>query len=126
MWCRTSGAAAAAAAAGAAAAAAHFANLHLNTSNDGGGSGIGIALLAASAESKNNQNDINIHRSSRLFSRDEVAQHNSEDDCWVVIGTDVFDLTQWLRIHPGRARPILAWQDPSPPPPFAQCVRNTI
>ena len=35
------------------------------------------------------------------FSAEEVAQHDSEDDCWLVIGGVVYDVTPFLRSHPG-------------------------
>ncbi|XP_062141974.1 uncharacterized protein LOC133850033 [Drosophila sulfurigaster albostrigata] len=32
---------------------------------------------------------------------EEVAQHDSFDDCWIVIYDRVYDVTQFLREHPG-------------------------
>ncbi|KAH8413285.1 hypothetical protein KR009_009666 [Drosophila setifemur] len=32
---------------------------------------------------------------------EEVAQHDSYDDCWVVIYDRVYDVTSFLREHPG-------------------------
>jgi hypothetical protein len=32
----------------------------------------------------------------RVFSREEVAQHCVEDDCWVIVCEDVFDLTPFV------------------------------
>jgi hypothetical protein len=31
----------------------------------------------------------------------EVAQHDSEDDCWMVIDGSVYDVTPWVEAHPG-------------------------
>jgi len=33
--------------------------------------------------------------------RDEVAKHNTQEDCWVVINGHAFDLTDFLEEHPG-------------------------
>ena len=35
------------------------------------------------------------------FSAEEVAHHDSEEDCWLVIGGVVYDVTPFLRSHPG-------------------------
>ena len=33
----------------------------------------------------------------------EVAERNTEDNCWTYIGTDVYDLTDYAPSHPGGA-----------------------
>jgi fatty acid desaturase len=35
------------------------------------------------------------------FSREEVAKHNIETDCWVTIHKKVYDITKWMDKHPG-------------------------
>eukprot|EP00959_Pyramimonas_sp_CCMP1952_P090083 1885972-Pyramimonas_sp.AAC.2 len=35
------------------------------------------------------------------YSRDEVAQHNKDGDCWIIIDNRVFDVTKFARFHPG-------------------------
>jgi len=37
---------------------------------------------------------------------DEVAKHNSENDCWLLIGNKVYDVTSYLTSHPG-GKPII-------------------
>jgi cytochrome-b5 reductase len=32
---------------------------------------------------------------------DEVLQHNTEDDCWSVLEGKVYNLTPYLKFHPG-------------------------
>merc|ERR550532_3692664 len=44
---------------------------------------------------------------SRL-SKQDVAKHASADDCWVIINDQVFDVTQFLDVHPGGRLAILA------------------
>lgn len=39
--------------------------------------------------------------SPRFFTEREVAQHCTKDSCWVLLGTRVYDVTAFLRMHPG-------------------------
>ena len=36
-----------------------------------------------------------------MFTSEEVAAHDTEDDCWLVIEGYVYDVTAFLRSHPG-------------------------
>ena len=36
-----------------------------------------------------------------MLTASEVAKHNTEANCWLIIGTDVYDVTNYLRLHPG-------------------------
>ncbi|KAK9707161.1 hypothetical protein RND81_07G176600 [Saponaria officinalis] len=38
---------------------------------------------------------------TKLFSMQETAEHNSKDDCWVVIDGKVYDVTSYMDEHPG-------------------------
>ena len=37
----------------------------------------------------------------KSYSLDEVAKHNQEKDCWVVLFDKVYDVTKFLKDHPG-------------------------
>eukprot|EP00949_MAST-11_sp_MAST-11-sp1_P003952 g3952.t1 len=37
----------------------------------------------------------------------EVAQHATSDDCWIIVEGQVLDVTQWLEKHPGGASVLL-------------------
>ncbi|XP_008810951.1 cytochrome b5 [Phoenix dactylifera] len=38
---------------------------------------------------------------TKLYSMEEASQHNTQDDCWVVIDGKVYDVTNYLDEHPG-------------------------
>ncbi|CAG8451859.1 452_t:CDS:1 [Paraglomus occultum] len=44
---------------------------------------------------------------AKLVSAEEVAKHNSRNDCWVIIHENVYDLTNFLPKHPGGINVIL-------------------
>ena len=46
--------------------------------------------------------------SERRVSREELAQHASDRDCWVAIAGGVYNPTRFLKEHPGGAFPIVA------------------
>ena len=41
------------------------------------------------------------------ITRDELATHNSETDCWIAYKGKVYDITSWLTEHPGGVNAIL-------------------
>ncbi len=44
---------------------------------------------------------------SKVWTKEEVAKHNSEKDCWVVVNGQVLDVTHFLKDHPGGKKAIL-------------------
>jgi len=43
----------------------------------------------------------------RLIPMSEIRKHNTKEDCWVVIDGRVFDMTAYLKDHPGGVCPVL-------------------
>lgn len=40
--------------------------------------------------------------SKLTFTRKQVATHNNtETDCWIIIDNEVYNVTEWINIHPG-------------------------
>ncbi|QRV75975.1 FMN-dependent alpha-hydroxy acid dehydrogenase [Ceratobasidium sp. AG-Ba] len=44
---------------------------------------------------------------SGLIPYDEIQKHNSRDSCWVIVNGEVYDVTGFLKDHPGGIAPIL-------------------
>jgi cytochrome b involved in lipid metabolism len=43
----------------------------------------------------------------KIYTMEEISNHNSKESCWTVIRGDVYDLTNWINKHPGGADKIL-------------------
>lgn len=37
-----------------------------------------------------------------ILSMEDLAKHNSENDCWLLIGKSVYDVTEYIPMHPNR------------------------
>ncbi|CAE7538016.1 CYB2 [Symbiodinium sp. CCMP2456] len=42
--------------------------------------------------------------SDKVLSMEEVAKHNTKEDCWVVLYGKAYDLTKFAKVHPGGAK----------------------
>lgn len=42
-----------------------------------------------------------------VYSREEVAQHSTSDDAWIIIDNFVYDITKFARVHPGGTKIVL-------------------
>ncbi|GEQ69955.1 hypothetical protein JCM33374_g3631 [Metschnikowia sp. JCM 33374] len=58
-------------------------------------------------EKKKDKENTKFKIPSRTFSMEEVAKHNTETDCWVIVKNVVMDLTPFLNDHPGGRESIL-------------------
>ncbi|XP_008811745.1 cytochrome b5-like [Phoenix dactylifera] len=38
---------------------------------------------------------------AKVYTLEEASKHNSNEDCWLVIGGKVYDVTKFLEDHPG-------------------------
>ncbi|KAL2653772.1 hypothetical protein R1flu_021900 [Riccia fluitans] len=47
-------------------------------------------------------------RMSRKYSATEVSEHNSAEDCWLIIQGKVYDVTKYLDDHPGGDQILIA------------------
>ena len=42
------------------------------------------------------------------YTKEEVKQHNTKDDCWLIIKDMVYNVTEFLSIHPGGSSIVLS------------------
>ncbi|CAJ1365682.1 unnamed protein product, partial [Effrenium voratum] len=42
--------------------------------------------------------------SDKVLSMEEVAKHNTKEDCWVVLYGKAYDLSKFAKVHPGGAK----------------------
>jgi len=45
----------------------------------------------------------------KMYTLEDVAKHNAEDDCWVILHGEVYDVTKFLPDHPGGKRAIMMY-----------------
>ena len=46
---------------------------------------------------------------SATISAQEVAMHNSPDDCWIIVSNKVYDVSSYVKLHPGGASAIMPY-----------------
>ncbi|GEM_PF-5971640 len=71
---------------------------------------IGLALLPlvyTKVKSKLTPVDIqplseNQKSSLSVLTMEELSKHNSENDCWLLIGQNIYDVTEFIPMHPNR------------------------
>jgi len=48
-----------------------------------------------------NANPLGLTGGPKGYTREEVAQHNTREDCWIILGDKVYDITMYIDYHPG-------------------------
>lgn len=43
----------------------------------------------------------------KSYTREEVKKHNTPEDCWIIIDSEVFNMTTFADLHPGGAGVIM-------------------
>ncbi|KAG0689351.1 Cytochrome b2, mitochondrial precursor [Pichia californica] len=71
-----------------------------------------IVSIAATAASyflfqPNLANDEAATISNRKISVEEFIKHNKADDCWITVNGNVYDLTDFIEMHPGGTTPLI-------------------
>lgn len=64
---------------------------------------LGIVLtLNACAPQEAKENPMPLQNQKTNFSLEEVAKHNQKNDCWLVLEGKVYNVTEFVGIHPGQ------------------------
>lgn len=62
----------------------------------------------AKLTTRRNQMSSNVSKTLELFSKDQVAKHNTEEDCWVTVyDRKIYDVSKFLLDHPDGDKSIL-------------------
>lgn len=64
-------------------------------------SGAIIGAVMATKPKPVNQAATSEKKTLKNFTIDEVAAHTTKEDCWTAIGGKVYDITPYVRSHPG-------------------------
>ena len=76
-----------------------------------------MSSFAKNPDSPSSPNN-NASRRKKKYTIDQVSQHTSRADCWIVVGPrpkenittkNVYDVTDWIELHPGGASVILKY-----------------
>ena len=61
----------------------------------------GAQTPATSSDSKADEQSATEAAELQTFTSEEVAKHNSKDDCWLILDGKVYDVTKFIPAHPG-------------------------
>lgn len=45
----------------------------------------------------------------KVFTKDQISLHNSQNSCWIIIDNGVYDVTKFLDDHPGGKQVFVAY-----------------
>lgn len=65
------------------------------------------ALVAPAAQAATSSSAVSI-QPSKSYTMTQVKTHHTAANCWSVVGTNVYNLTGWVRKHPGGTGPVVA------------------
>jgi len=70
-----------------------------------------LSIATSTEKNSSNQtiNPLPTLKQKSIFSAAEVAKHNSQDDCWLIIQNKVYDVSDYLNYHPGNPETILPY-----------------
>lgn len=61
---------------------------------------VGYFIVSKNKNSNTNSSTTNSAKPSTTYTMSQVASHNSESSCWMVINGNVYDVTSYIPEHP--------------------------
>eukprot|EP00494_Astrolonche_serrata_P013419 UN13539 len=49
------------------------------------------------------------NKQDTVYTHEEVNKHNKEGDAWIIVNNLVFDITNFMKLHPGGMQPLLEY-----------------
>jgi len=76
-----------------------------------------VLILGAGVLIKQNNNSTNATQNTMLangttpniVTLNQVTQHNTPNDCWLIINNKIYDVTNYINIHPGGPNQIIPY-----------------
>lgn len=61
-----------------------------------------------------------------MYTREQVSIHNTKEDLWIIIDTDVYDLTKFIGLHPGGIHVLLEFAGKDATDAFYSLHRHSV
>jgi len=68
-----------------------------------------LSTTGFSTTGGNIQGNSTNQQGSVVLTLEEIALHNDQNDCWIIVNNNVYDVTSYLQAHPGGADAILPY-----------------
>lgn len=65
--------------------------------------------MTSNTDPDNESTDIKENNKSEAYSIDQVSQHSSPNNCWIIIQKNVYNVTSFINQHPGGSDRIIPY-----------------
>ena len=79
-----------------------------------------IPTVKVSTSTFSGSTPTSMQKTSGLYSKADVLSHNSKSDCWLIINSNVYNVTSYINKHPGGAFAIISYCGKDATEPFTK------